>query len=464
MRTGRSVVTTRCFRRLRRQGSPQRDDIHADTPLRAAPDGRRKLGALEVSSVGLGVQNMSRTYQTTIPTRPEMINIIRTAFDRGVTFFDAAEAYGPHEVERILGEGVAPFRDKVVIASKFGWNIDHETGERRPGLNSRPDHIKLVVEGMLKRLRTDRIDLLYQHRVDPQVPIEDVAGAVKDLMTQGKVLHWGLSEMGPNTLRRAHAALPVTAVQNEYSMLWRGPEKDVIPLCEELGIGFVPWSPLGVGFLTGAIDANTRFADGDIRRVESRFSPENLPHNLALVELVKSWAERKQATPAQIALAWLMAQKPWIVPIPGTTQMAHMLENIGAAAVRFTPPSSTELNRSVSAIQIRGHASRTRCWSSRAWRRRRRASRRHQGSRPDWRRCQGCLPPASADGAEGAAAAAPAVQSVATIAAASGSVEAIGLSLSSGFWTSGASFRSFASGGARGPAEPGTAAEASRGS
>ena len=214
--------------------------------------GRRKLGSLEVSSVGLGVQNMSRTYQTTIPTRSEMFNIIRTAFDQGVTFYDAAEAYGPHEVERILGEGVAPFRDKIVIATKFGWNIDQETGQRRPGLNSKPDHIKIVVEGMLKRLRTDRIDLLYQHRVDPQVPIEDVAGAVKELMAQGKVRHWGLSEMGPNTLRRAHAALPVSAVQNEYSVLWRGPEDWVIPLCQELGIGFVPWSPLGVQFLTGS--------------------------------------------------------------------------------------------------------------------------------------------------------------------------------------------------------------------
>jgi aryl-alcohol dehydrogenase-like predicted oxidoreductase len=315
---------------------------------------RRKLGSLEVSSVGLGVQNMSRTYQTTIPNRSEMFNIIRTAFDRGVTFYDAAEAYGPHEVERILGEGVAPFRDKVVITSKFGWNIDLETGARRPGLNSRPEHIKLVVEGMLKRLRTDRIDLLYQHRVDPQVPIEDVAGAVKELMAQGKVLHWGLSEMGLNTLRRAHAALPVSAVQNEYSMLWRGPEDGVIPLCQELGIGFVPWSPLGVGFLTGAIDANTRFAPGDIRGIESRFSPENLPHNLAIVELVKRWAVRKQATPAQIALAWLMAQQPWIVPIPGTTQMPHLLENIGAAAIRFTPAELAELNRSVAAIPIRG--------------------------------------------------------------------------------------------------------------
>ena len=312
------------------------------------------LGKLEVSSVGLGVQNMHRTYQTTIPNRPEMINIIRTAFDRGVTFFDCAEAYGPHENERILGEAIEPFRNKVVITSKFGWDVDLKTGERRPGLISRPDHIKLAVEGMLKRLRTDRIDLLYQHRVDPQVPIEDVAGAVKDLMAEGKVMHWGLSEMGLNTLRRAHAELPVTAVQNEYSMLWRGPEEQVIPVCEELGIGFVPWSPLGVGFLTGAIDEKTRFAEGDIRGRESRFSPENLPHNLALVGVVKTWAERKQATPAQIALAWLMAQKPWIVPIPGMTQMAHMLENIGADSIRFTPAELAELNASVSAIQIRG--------------------------------------------------------------------------------------------------------------
>jgi aryl-alcohol dehydrogenase-like predicted oxidoreductase len=334
-------------------GQPARDTTGTG-PQQDARPGRRKLGALEVSSIGLGVQNMSRAYQTTIPTRSEMFNIIRTAFERGVTFYDAAEAYGPHEVERILGEGIAPFRDKVVIASKFGWNIDQETGQRLPGRNSRPEHIKVVVEGMLKRLRTDRIDLLYQHRVDPQVPIEDVAGVVQDLMTQGKVLHWGLSEMGLNTLRRAHAVLPVSAVQNEYSMLWRGPEKEVIPLCGQLGIGFVPWSPLGVQFLTGAIDANTRFADGDIRKVESRFSPENLPHNLALVGLLKKWATQKQATPAQIALAWLMAQKPWIVPIPGTTQMPHMLENVGATAVRFTPAELAELNAAVSAIEVRG--------------------------------------------------------------------------------------------------------------
>lgn len=316
--------------------------------------GTRKLGSLEVSNVGLGVQNTSRKYETTVPYRPEMINIIRTAFDKGVTFFDSAEAYCPHEVERILGEGVAPFRDKVVIATKFGWNIDQETGQRLPGLNSKPDHIKLVVEGMLKRLKTDRIDLLYQHRVDPEVPIEDVAGAIKDLMDQGKVLHWGLSEMGLNTLRRAHTVLPVTAVQNEYSMLWRGPEKEVIPTCEELGIGFVTWSPLGVQFLTGWIDANTRFAPGDIRGMESRFSPENLTNNLSLVDVVKSWAKRKETTPAQIALAWLLAQKPWIVPIPGTTQMTHMLDNSGADAVNFTSSEIAELDSAIRAVEIKG--------------------------------------------------------------------------------------------------------------
>jgi len=316
--------------------------------------GRRRLGKLEVSEIGMGVQNTSRKYDTTVPYRPQMVNLIRAAFDQGVTFFDAAEAYGPHEVERILGEAIVPFRDKVVITSKFGWNIDLETGERHPGLNSQPEHIARAVEGMLRRLRTDRIDLLYQHRVDPQVPIEDVAGAVQELMKQGKVMHWGLSEMGLGTLRRAHAALPVAAVQSEYSMLWRGPEREVIPTCEELGIGFVPWSPLGVQFLTGWIDANTRFAPGDIRAVESRFSPENLPHNLKLVELLKMGCRRKQATPGQIALAWLMAQKPWIVPIPGTTVMAHMADNAGAAAVRFQPAELAELNAAVRATEVRG--------------------------------------------------------------------------------------------------------------
>lgn len=316
--------------------------------------GRRKLGSLEVSGIGLGVQNMTRTYQTTIPSRTEMLAIIRAAFDNGVTFFDAAEAYGAHEVERLLGEGIASFRDKVAITSKFGWNIDQETGQRRPGLNSRPEHVRIVVDGMLKRLRTDRIDLLYQHRVDPEVPIEDVAGLMKELMAEGKILHWGMCEMGPQTLRRAHAEQHLSAVQNEYSLLWRGPEKWVLSACEELGIGFVPWSPLGVGFLAGAIDANTRFAPGDIRGIESRFAPENLPHNLALVQLATRWGMRKGAAPGQIALAWLLAQKPWIVPIPGTTQMAHMRENAGVAAVRFTPAELAEFTAEANAIEIRG--------------------------------------------------------------------------------------------------------------
>lgn len=319
-----------------------------------APVGLRRLGKLEVSAIGLGVQNNFRKYTTETPYRPEQVDLIRAAFDAGVTFFDCAEAYGPHECERILGEAIQPFRNQVAITSKFGWDIDLETGQRRPGLNSRPEHMKRAVEGMLRRLRTDRIDLLYQHRVDPAVPIEDVAGAVQDLMRQGKVRHWGLSEMGLGTLRRAHASLPVTAVQNEYSMLWRGPERDVIPLCEELGIGFVPWSPLGVQFLTGWIDANTRFAPGDIRAVESRFAPDNLAHNLQLVTLLKQWAERKRAAPGQIALAWLLAQKPWIVPIPGTTVMAHMVQNTGAAAIRFTPPELAELDSAVRAIEVRG--------------------------------------------------------------------------------------------------------------
>jgi aryl-alcohol dehydrogenase-like predicted oxidoreductase len=326
----------------------------AGTPNAGARPARRLLGKLKVSAIGLGVQNNFRKYTTETPYRPEQIELIRGAFDQGVTFFDCAEAYGPHHCERILGEAIQPFREQVVITSKFGWNIDLETGARGPGLNSRPDHIKLAVEGSLRRLRTDRIDLLYQHRVDPAVPIEDVAGAVQDLMRQGKVGHWGLCEMGVNTLRRAHAALPVAAVQNEYSMLWRGPERDVLPLCEELGIGFVPWSPLGVQFLTGWIDANTRFAPGDIRGGESRFSPENLPHNLQLVALLKQWAERKRAAPGQIALAWLLAQKPWIVPIPGTTVTAHMIQNTRAATIRFTPAELADLNLAVRAIEVRG--------------------------------------------------------------------------------------------------------------
>jgi len=330
-------------------------DVTAASPAVKNDLSKRKLGGkLEVSSIGLGVQNMPRTYQTTIPSRKEMINIIRSAYDHGVTLFDTAEAYGPFESERILGDAVASFRDKIVIETKYGWNIDQVTGQRLPGLNSKPEHIKLVVEAMLKRLRTDRIDLLYQHRVDPAVPIEDVVGAIKDLIQQGKVLYYGLSEPGPQTVRRAHAIHPVTAIQNEYSLLWRGPEETILPLCEELGIGFVCWSPLGVGFLTGAIDANTRFAQGDIRGNETRFSPENITRNMALLNLVNKWAAEKEASPAQVSLAWLTAQKPWIVPIPGTTQMAHLLDNIGAAKLRFTNEELTSFNKDLAAITIQG--------------------------------------------------------------------------------------------------------------
>lgn len=317
--------------------------------------GRRKLGkSLEVSSIGLGVQNMSRTYQTTIPNRKEMHRIIQKAFDNGVTLFDTAEAYGPFECEKILGEATSSFRDKIVIETKYGWNIDQETGKRLPGLNSKPEHIKIVVEGMLKRLKTDRIDLLYQHRVDPEVPIEDVVGTIKDLIKEGKILHYGLSEPGVETVRRAHKIHPVTAIQNEYSLLWRGPEHKIIPLCEELGIGFVPWSPLGVGFLTGAIDENTRFALGDIRGNETRFSPENIQQNLKLVKILKDWSEKKDATPAQISLAWLLHQKSWIVPIPGTTQMSNMLDNIGADKIKFTNAEFKEFNTAIDVVKIAG--------------------------------------------------------------------------------------------------------------
>ena len=314
---------------------------------------KRMLGKsnLEVSALGLGCMGLSHGYGQGVD-KQSGIALIRAAVERGVTFFDTAEAYGPYKNEELVGEALAPYRAQVVIATKFGFKFD--ANGKQIGVDSRPQHIRDVAEASLKRLKTDVIDLLYQHRVDPEVPIEDVAGAVQELMRQGKVLHWGLSEMGLGTLRRAHAALPVTAVQNEYSMLWRGPEREVLPLCEDLGIGFVPWSPLGVGFLAGAIDANTRFAPGDIRGVEARFAPENLPNNLALVELVMRWAERKNAAPAQIALAWLLAQRPWIVPIPGTTQMAHMVENSGADDVRFTSSELAELNVAVRAIEIRG--------------------------------------------------------------------------------------------------------------
>lgn len=316
--------------------------------------GRRRLGKLEVSSIGMGVQNMHRKYTTEVPYRPEMISILRAAYDRGITFFDCAEAYGPFENERILGEAIEPFRNKVRITSKFGWNIDQQTGRRLPGLNSKPDHLKLVVEGSLKRLRTDRIDLLYQHRVDPQVPIEDVAGAVKDLIDEGKVRHFGLSEAGVEAIRRAHAVQPVTALQSEYSLWWREPETEILPTLEELGIGFVPFSPLGKGFLTGKIDENTKFDSTDFRNTVPRFSEENRKANQALIDLIGKFAEQKQATPAQIALAWVLAQKPWIVPIPGTTKLHRLEENIGAAEIELTSDDLRELDRLTAQVKVQG--------------------------------------------------------------------------------------------------------------
>ncbi|WP_147112731.1 aldo/keto reductase [Tateyamaria sp. syn59] len=325
----------------------------AQTTPQPAP-GRRMLGSLEVSELGLGVQNMDRTFHTVVPDRDDMIALIRDAHDRGVTFFDCAEIYGPFECERILGEAMKPFRDDAQITTKFGFNVDPDTGVWDFRVNSRPASIRRAVEGSLQRLGTDRIDLLYQHRVDPNVPMEDVAGTVKDLMDEGKVLHWGLSEMGPNTLRRAHALLPVAAVQSEYSMLWRGREADILPLTRELGIGFVPFAPLGYGFLTGAVDMQTSFAPGDFRANTSRMAPENRETNMALVELARDWAARKGAKPGQIALAWLLAQGDTIVPIPGTTQMPHLRDNVAAAQISFTDAELAELTTALDGIAVQG--------------------------------------------------------------------------------------------------------------
>jgi aryl-alcohol dehydrogenase-like predicted oxidoreductase len=320
----------------------------------ALVQGRRKLGTLEVSSVGLGCQDFTGAFYATHPSRADMITLARAAHERGVTLFDAAEAYGPLEVERILGEALAPVRNEVIYSSKFGWDIDPDTGQMKGGLNSRPEHIRRSVDGMLKRWRTDRIDLLYQHRVDPNVPIEDVAGTVKDLIAQGKVLHFGLSEPGPQTLRRAHAVQPVSAVQNEYSIMARDPEAQILPICKELGVGFVCWSPLAMALLTGAITQSTPVVQGDFRGMCPWFTPENRPGNLDLVAVLKQWAKRKEATPGQIALAWLMAQDPWIVPIPGTTKMPHMLENNGADAIPLSPGEVSELNAALARTPVHG--------------------------------------------------------------------------------------------------------------
>ncbi len=316
---------------------------------------KRKLGEsnLEVSALGLGCMGMSHSYAP-FPDKQEMISLIRTAVERGVTFFDTAEVYGPFKNEELVGEALLPFHGQVVIATKFGHNFDYVTGANLGGVNSRPEHIQQAVEGSLKRLQVETIDLYYQHRVDPHVPIEDVAGAVKDLIQAGKVRHFGLSEASAQTIRRAHAVQPVTAVQSEYSLWWRRPEQAVLPTLEELGIGFVPYSPLGKGFLTGKIDANTTFAGSDLRNRIPRFAPENRRANQALVDLLSQIAEQKQATPAQIALAWLLAQKPWIVPIPGTTKPARLEENIGAVAVELGPDDLREIESAASRITIEG--------------------------------------------------------------------------------------------------------------
>lgn len=312
----------------------------------------RKLGNnLEVSAIGLGCMGMSFGYDP-LPDRNEMISLIRSAYEMGETFFDTAEIYGPYTNEELVGEAVASFRDEVVIATKFGFNI---VDGKQSGTNSRPDHIRKVVEGSLKRLRTDYIDLLYQHRVDPNVPIEDVAGTVKDLIQEGKVKYFGLSEAGVNTVRRAHAIHPVTTVQNEYSLWFRRPEQELIPMLEELGIGLVPYSPLGKGYLTGNFSADTTFGKNDFRNILPRFTPEALAANQAIIDLLKDIAYEKEATPAQIALAWLLAQKSWIVPIPGTTKFNRLKENLGGATIDLTMEEIASINDASSRIAITGN-------------------------------------------------------------------------------------------------------------
>jgi len=314
---------------------------------------KRKLGNsnLEVSAIGLGCMGLSHGYGPAVD-KQQGISLIRAAFESGVTFFDTAEAYGPFTNEELVGEAVAPFRNQVVIATKFAFKFDLDG--KQAGLNSQPAHIKEVADASLKRLKTDVIDLFYQHRVDPNVPIEDVAGAVKDLIQQGKVKYFGLSEAGVQTIRRAHAVQPVTALQSEYSLWWRKPEAETLPTLEELGIGFVPFSPLGRGFLTGAITQDTQFDKTDFRNIVPRFTPENRKANQALVEVLSNFAQQKKATPAQIALGWILAQEPWMVPIPGTTKLHRLKENVGAAAVELTPDDLREIESATSEVKVQG--------------------------------------------------------------------------------------------------------------
>ena len=314
---------------------------------------KRKLGDLEVSALGLGCMGMSASYGR-IPDKQEMITLLRAAVDRGITFFDTAEVYGPFTNEELVGEALSPVRNEVVIATKFGFKLDPSGQRTWLGTDSRPEHIKEVADASLRRLKTDYIDLLYQHRVDPDVPIEDVAGAIKDLIAEGKVRHFGLSEPGLETIRRAHAVQPVTAIQNEYSLWTRTPEAEVLPLLEELGIGFVPYSPLGRGFLTGKIDESTKLESTDFRNILPRFSADARKANQTLVDLLKSIGERKHATPAQIALAWLLAQHPWIVPIPGTTKLNRLEENLGAVEVELSADDLREINTAASKIKVQG--------------------------------------------------------------------------------------------------------------
>ncbi len=316
---------------------------------------KRKLGigGLEVSVLGFGCMGMSWSYGPP-KDKKEMISLLRAAVERGVTFFDTAEVYGPLLNEELVGEALAPFRGRVVIATKFGWDANPEDGGKWSALNSRPEHIKLVAEASLKRLRVDAIDLYYQHRVDLNVPIEDVAGAVKELIREGKVKHFGLSEASAKTIRRAHAVQPVAALQSEYSLFWREPEQTVMPTLEELGIGFVPFSPLGKGFLTGKIDAETKFDSTDFRSTVPRFSEDNRKTNQALVDVISKFATKKKATPAQIALAWLLAKKPWIVPIPGTTKLSRLEENLGGASIELTPEDVRTLEEASSKVKVKG--------------------------------------------------------------------------------------------------------------